>query len=112
MAGEPTIATALAKWMCNKPPSGGTFSSTIYRRNIAVQKVLNFLTTETTPDDFVCLTDTFPAIQEIADSKKLLDEDISEKMEKFKEHVQKNYLPFPVQTQFIESGVKEASLVS
>ena len=33
-------------------------------------------------------------------------------MEKFKEHVQKNYLPFPVHTQFVESGVKEASLVS
>ena len=112
LAGEPIIATALAKWMCNQPPSDGSFSSIIYRRNIDVERVLHFLTTETTPADFVSLTDTFPAIQEIADGKKLWEEDISVEMKKFKEHVQKNYLPFPVHTQFVESGVKVAALVS
>ena len=59
----------------------------------------------------MCLTDTFPAIQEIADGKNLLEQDVSVEMEKFREWVQKNYLPFPIHTQFVESGVKEAALV-
>ena len=52
------------------------------------------------------------AVYEIANGKKLYGRGNSENVKKLRTFVRYTYLPFPCHTQFVESGVKEADIVS
>jgi hypothetical protein len=112
LGGEPLLAQAFARWLLEKNYEY-TVNSEKHSTTIQAKSMISFLTEKCTRESIkqrLFYQVHKEAIQEIADAATLSGIIASNNMEDFKAYVQKTWFPLPSNTQFVESGVKDAKL--
>ena len=92
-----------------------SYFSNVHQVEICTGELHQFLKTYGTYliDNPSCLSVHMEAVMEIAVGKKLYEEPPTSKiLEDLRDYALYTFLPFPCHTQFVESGVKEAAIVS
>ena len=115
---EPELSTAFAEYFsAAENISSVTFFSRVHGVEICTTDLIEFVkiySTFSVNTQFAqsSLSNHTEAVNEIANGKNLYEKRCSPAMKKLRTFVLYTFLPFPVHTQFVESGVKESALVS
>ena len=114
LGGETKTAQGFACWLVGKDiAEEEEYWSEIHKSTIHIKKMVEFLTGKTTVKKMTrksFFQNYSRAIIELANGGNIFQGPLTKGMSILKRHVMEKYYPLPSNTQFVESGVKEAKI--